>query len=108
MSRIHSISYGLPQESVLGPILFLLYVNDLPNVSKFKTTLFADDINLHLSHSNISLLQNGSFAGNDCSRFMAEEKYAEFSSVQFSSIYSPHYASMDTSKSINTSFGKKK
>ena len=37
--------------------MFLLYVNDLPNVSKFKTTLFADDTNLHLSHSNISLLQ---------------------------------------------------
>ena len=57
MSKFHSISYSVPQGSVLGSILFLLYVNDLPNVSKFKTTLFADDTNLHLSHSNISLLQ---------------------------------------------------
>ena len=57
MSRFHSISYGVPQESVLGLMLFLMYVNDLPNVSKFKTTLFADDTNLHLSHSNISQLQ---------------------------------------------------
>ena len=56
MSRFHSISYGVPQGSVLGPILLLLYVNDLPYVSKFKTTLFADDTNLHLSHSNILLL----------------------------------------------------
>ena len=43
--------------SVLGPILFLLYVNDLSNVSKFKTSLFADDTNLRLSDSNTSLLQ---------------------------------------------------
>ena len=57
MSRFYSISYGVPQGSVLGPILFLLYVNDIPKVSKFKTTLFADDTNLHLSHSNILQLQ---------------------------------------------------
>jgi len=35
----------------------LLYVNDLPNVSKFETTLFADDTNLHMSPSNIQMLQ---------------------------------------------------
>ena len=57
MSRLHSISYGVQQRSVLGPILFLSYVNNLPNASKFKTALFADDTNLHLSHFNISQLQ---------------------------------------------------
>ena len=57
MSRFYRISYGVPQGSVLGPILILLYVNDLPKVSKFKTIVFADDNNLRLSHSNISLLQ---------------------------------------------------
>ena len=56
-SSFHSVTYGVPQGSVLGSILFLLYVNDSPNVSKFETSLFADDTNLHMSHHNIQFLQ---------------------------------------------------
>ena len=56
-SSFHSVKYGVPQGSVLGPILFLLYVNDLPNISKFETTLFADDTNLHMSHQNIQFFK---------------------------------------------------
>ena len=56
-SDFFNVSHGGPQGSVLGPILFLLYVNDLPNVSKFETTLFADDTNLHLSNTSLQQLQ---------------------------------------------------
>ena len=43
-SNWHDVTYGIPHGAVLGPLLLVLYIGDLPDLTQSNTFLFADDI----------------------------------------------------------------
>ena len=57
-SPMQTIKCGVPQGSILGPLFFILYINDLQNASELvELLLFADDTSIFYSHSNPNTLE---------------------------------------------------
>ena len=58
-SNVKDITCGVLQGSVLGSLLFLLYINDLPNISKtLNFYLFADDTNIYYKSDSLVKLES--------------------------------------------------
>ena len=53
-----NLTCGVPQWSILGPLLFLLYVNDMPQAVKCDLFLYADDTCLTFQHENVKEIED--------------------------------------------------
>ena len=87
-SEVSSISCGVPQGSILGPLLFLIYVNDMPMAVKCDLFLYADDTCLVFQSKNVKDIEkqlNEDFA-NICDWFVDNKLSIHFGEDKTKSI----------------------
>ena len=59
LSDFASLKCGVPQGTILGPLLFLIYINDLPNCLSFSVPrIYADDTHITHAGSDLNLIQS--------------------------------------------------
>src|SRR2546425_7369994 len=102
-------SYGVPQGSVLGPLLFLVYINDLGSIPELNACpkLFADDTNIFVRSKNLGDLKiKGQNAINKISDWMFANNLTLNSEKSYYMIFFPtnqdnHGLSLDLDLNVN-------
>ena len=57
-SDILDVKYSVPQDSVLGPLMIIIFINDFPSVcKKLKFYLFADDTNIYFNAEKLEKIE---------------------------------------------------
>ena len=58
ISKSKSLALGIPQGTILGPLLFILYINDLPNCPEnSEPQMYADDTHLTFAGNNVDIIE---------------------------------------------------
>ena len=59
VSKLANISCGVPEGSILGPLLFLIYVSDMSQAIECNLYLYADNSCLVFKHNSVAEIKNG-------------------------------------------------
>ena len=76
LSKEYDVTYGAPQGSCLGPLIFLVFCNNLHlHLMYLEVLQFADDTMLYLSHKHIGYLRNIMSVGSSSETLVKSHKY---------------------------------
>jgi len=65
-SDVQHIVCGVPQGSILGPLLYLIYVNDISTFTNAYILSFADDTSMYINHNDINRLYSKAIYAMNC------------------------------------------
>ena len=101
---------GVPQESILGPLLFILYVNDMVQAVNCDLLLYADDTGLIFQHQDINIIEHQlrrKFS-NICDWFVDNKSCIHYSEDKRKSIIFAPLNKCKKLRKLNISYGSLK